>query len=123
MSYFTKHELECKCGCGKEDMSEEFMLKLNALRAAYGKPMYLSSGYRCTSYDDSVSKKGRGAHTTGRAVDVLVYGKDAYNLLSLALFMGFTGIGVSQNGAHNTRFIHLDDLGMNYGNRPWAWSY
>jgi len=41
---------------------------------------------------------------------------------------GVTGIGVKQNGPAGKRFIHLDNLGIDYtkltgGLRPWVWSY
>jgi hypothetical protein len=53
-----------------------------------------------------------------------VSGKDAYELMSLAMEKGFSGIGVSQRGPHEKRFLHLDtmeDSGTHL--RPWVWSY
>ena len=98
------------------------MDKMQRLREDYGKPMIVTSWYRSPKYNSMVSTTGKfGPHTTGRAVDINVYGKDAYDLLHLALLHGFTGVGLKQNGPLESRFIHLDDL--TEGTRPWIWSY
>ena len=103
-------------------MDQAFLVRLEQLRRAFGKPMRLSSAYRCPNYNARISKTGRdGPHTTGRAVDVLISGEDAYRLVQLALEHGFTGIGIAQRGPHERRFIHLDDL--EGPTRPWVWSY
>ena len=50
-------------------------------------------------------------------------GVDAFEILTEALAVGFTGIGVKQKGEH--RFLHLDDLGLGEHTtpRPAIWSY
>ncbi len=98
------------------------MARLERLRQAFGKPMRLSSAYRCPDYNARVSHTGlTGPHTTGRAVDVLISGEEAYRLVQLALEYGFTGIGIAQRGPYERRFIHLDDLEGDL--RPRVWSY
>ena len=122
-THFSREELTCHCGCGRCEMDAVFMARLEALREAFGKPMKLSSAYRCPDYNAAVSTTGpNGPHTTGRAVDVLVSGEDAWRLVQLAYDMGFTGLGVCQRGPHETRFIHLDDLEDDVI-RPRIWSY
>ena len=51
-------------------------------------------------------------HTSGRAVDLLLHGKDAFDFLHLVMQSRLmTGIGFSQRGRNQSaRFIHLDDL-------------
>lgn len=119
---FSEDELACK-GDGTLSMNCAFMDRLQALRDAYGKPMIVTSGYRSPEYNATISKTGTdGPHTTGRAVDIAIRGREAYVLLSLAIELGFTGIGVSQKG--EARFLHLDDLTAEEGfPRPWIWSY
>lgn len=115
--YFRELEFDCKC-CGKNDMQPEFMDKLLELRKAYGKPMVITSGYRCPDYNDRISSTGRkGPHTTGLAADILISGSNARELLALA--SEFPRVGVSQKGDHGTRFIHLDCLPK----PDWVWSY
>lgn len=123
MKYFHMAEFECRCKCGRADMHPMFLQALDQLREKYGKPLVVSSGYRCPSYNAKVSKSGpNGPHTTGRAADVLVDRGDAYRLTRLAMESGFTGIGFQQKGAG--RFLHLDILTDAPGQpRPTVWSY
>lgn len=121
--YFNTSELQCKgkdCCGGKADMHPDFMAKLVAIRRELGFPFVLSSAYRCPIHNAKESSTGTtGPHTTGRAVDILVRGTNAYKLIEAALRHGITGIGVKQKGV--TRFIHIDDLEGQ--TRPWIWSY
>lgn len=103
-----------------------FLDRLQKLREVFGKPLVIASGYRSPHYNNAVSKTGyTGPHTTGRAVDLKIHGKDAYAVLSVALSLGFTGIGIKQTGPYAGRFIHLDDLQEDEtkSSRPWVWGY
>ncbi len=122
--HFSISELMCHC-CYKAEMDFDYMARLEKLRVAYDRPMHITSAYRCPDHNDAVAKTGRrGPHTTGRAVDIAVYGKDAFGLLQLALKFGFTGIGVAQSGPYLMRILHLDDLPEATGRpRPRIWSY
>ena len=115
---FNEDEFKCK-HCGKTEMRPAFMAKLQQLRNAYGKPMIITSGYRCPDHPIEAAKDKPGAHSTGQACDVAVAGNDAYQLLKLALAFEFTGIGVQQKGSG--RFLHLDTL--REPPRPNVWSY
>ena len=119
--YFTELELRCS-HCNKEGMNIDFMEKIEALRERMGFPFIVTSGYRCSQHPIEIEKYTVGAHTTGRAIDVSVYGENAYKLLRGALKAGFTGIGVNQKG--DSRFIHIDDIEESPERpRPWVWSY
>jgi uncharacterized protein YcbK (DUF882 family) len=105
-------------------MNDNFMLKLEKLRKKYNTPMIITSGYRHPAHNVAIGGSRYSAHTKGRAVDVLVLGKDALRLVRIALECGMTGIGVAQRGPHDKRFIHLDDLEDTHETpRPWIWSY
>jgi uncharacterized protein YcbK (DUF882 family) len=101
------------------------MDRLVGLREEWGHPIHLSSAFRCPTYNQQMSRTGRqGPHTTGRAVDILIYGAEALALLDLALAHGYTGIGIKQTGPQTQRYLHLDDLEDAPGQpRPWLWSY
>jgi len=119
--YFTELELRCS-HCNKEGMNIDFMEKIEALRERMGFPFIVTSGYRCSQHPIEIEKYTVGAHVTGRAIDVSVYGENAYKLLRGALKAGFTGIGVNQKGG--ARFIHIDDIEKSPERpRPWVWSY
>lgn len=113
---FTRGEFSCKCGCGRSDMNPNFLGRLQALRMVYGKPMHITSGYRCPNHPAEKVKASPGTHSMGIAADIGVSGAEALTLLRLALEANFTGIGVQQKG--NGRFIHLD-----IRDQPAIWSY
>ena len=115
---FKADEFNCS-HCGKNEMKPDFMLKLQTLRSVYGKPMRVTSGYRCAEHPVEAKKTQPGAHTSGCAVDIGVDRADAHQLLKLAMAAGFTGIGVQQKGTG--RFIHLDTLDSPL--RPNIWTY
>lgn len=101
-----------------------FLDKLEALRTALGHPLIISSGYRSPEHNVLVSTTGEtGPHTTGRAVDIKIYGERAFRMVTMAADLGFTGMGLSQKGEHAHRFVHLDDLAAPDYPRPMIWSY
>jgi len=128
VSYFSEDELRCKCGCGEYKFDDEALSKLNDIRRDFGRPLTVTSGYRCSKHPieakKAVSRKGNytgsyGAHNEGKAVDLAVDRADALKLLKIALRHGVERIGVNQKGS--SRFIHLDwskDLPS-----PTIWSY
>jgi zinc D-Ala-D-Ala carboxypeptidase len=125
MKYFKMSEFSCK-HCGENKINEDFVKQLDVLRGMYGKPLIVSSGYRCPVHNARVSSTGaNGPHTTGLAADLLVDRGDAYRILELVFSMQkgiFTGVGVHQKGGG--RFIHLDMLPNSPGVlRPTVWSY
>ena len=122
---FSDAELRCKCGCGKNEMDVDFLIKLQAVRDELDRPMTVTSGYRCPKHNIAISatKSATGPHTTGHAVDIQCSGKEAHSLIELALGYGMSGVGIMQRGDHASRFLHLDDLLEGAGPRPWIWSY
>lgn len=122
--FFTWDEFRCR-HCGRNEMDPDYITMLDELRRTYGRPIVVSSGYRCPDHNEAVSNTGRsGPHTTGQASDVRVHGSDAHYLIALALKHGFTGLGVHQKGDPATRFVHLDTIkSSGRSPRPWVWSY
>ena len=104
-------------------MKEDFIDALDHLRAEFGLPLVVNSGYRCPVHNQAVSTTGPdGPHTTGRAVDLVVDRTNAFTLLKLAIKSEkFTGVGVKQHGSG--RFLHLDQLNPLEHPRPNLWSY
>lgn len=126
--HFTKEELSCNGSCSRcsgtdNNMNPEFMNKIIKLRKLCNFPFKVISGYRCPDRNKEISKTGEnGPHTTGKAVDILVYGPKAYLLLMLALQLDFTGIGIHQKGPASKRYIHLD-WNIPGKKRPKIWTY
>jgi len=119
--FFARDEFACS-KTGRCNMRKSTMDRLLAVRKEFNRPMNVSSGDRDPSHPIEAAKDEPGVHTTGSAVDVLVAGGDALDLLIIAHKHGFTGLGVQQKGAK--RFIHMDDYEGNATTpRPWLWSY
>lgn len=102
---FEPHEF----GPEGEKMDEKFMKRLQSLRNLYRKPMHITSGYRSVEHNQAVGGATSSLHLQGRAADIRVAGRDAFELMTLALAVGFKGIGIKQHGPWGSRFIHLDD--------------
>lgn len=122
LRHFKRSEFSCK-HCGANLMQDWFLVLIDQLRHRHGRPLVISSGYRCPEHNARVSSTGlAGPHTTGCAVDLRVARAEAYNVLRLAMEMEFPGIGIAQKGAE--RFIHIDALVDAPGRpRPTVWSY
>ena len=120
MKYFHPKEFACSC-CGNTGMQTDVLEALDMIRESYGKPMVVSSGYRCPVHPSEVfrSSAGRiGEHTQGLAADIAVSGSDARDLVKVALDLSVPRIGVNQKGSG--RFIHL---GFCQSKPAGIWSY
>lgn len=112
-------------GTGKIVIETEFLDLFEKLRRMMGAPLIITSGYRSPEYNARVSESGLdGPHTHAKAIDIRIYGESAYALIRLALELGYTGVGLSQKGTLEKRFVHLDTLRRADGfARPTFWSY
>ena len=122
--FFEKSEFACSC-CGESKMDREFVFHLDFIRGRLHFPLRVNSGYRCPDHNERVSSTGRtGPHTTGKAADLGVFGRQAHELIREALvYRWFTGLGVNQRGAHASRFVHLDALPTDSKSRPTVRTY
>ena len=104
IKYFTKEEFDCK-HTGENQMQQEFMEKLDELRAACGFPFVITSGYRDPSHPAEASKATkRGTHALGIAADIGVSGGSQRRaIVEHAISLGFNGIGVAKG------FVHVDN--------------
>ena len=120
---FQLHELECHCGCGEMGMDDDFLRQLQAIREEMNRPLRLSSALRCRAHNNKISEVKNGAHTVGKAVDILISGADAIRLIEVARKHGISGLGLQQKGEHGRRFCHIDSLSPNDAPRPAIWTY
>ena len=75
MKNFRINEFVCRCGC---QMPVEVQANIEALvnnvldpvREAYGKPIYVNSGYRCPKHNEAVGGVPRSQHMLGQAADI-----------------------------------------------------
>ena len=122
---FSFEELACQ-ETGSNMMDPTFMRRLQDLRDACGFSLKITSGFRHPEHSIEAAKEQLGAHTYGCAVDIGVSGDKAHAVIGEAYALGFTGIGVKQEGSPWGRFIHLDTLTPDIAERfprPTVWSY
>lgn len=105
LKYFSDEEFKaCSPSCTKEQCNPDSLLRLDRARSISGVPFVLSSAYRSRSWELSKGRSGNGAHTEGRAFDVLCNtSRERWSIVFGALSAGFKRIGIAKT------FIHLDD--------------
>ena len=83
-------------------------------------PISITSGYRCSEHNSSVSSTGaNGPHTTGKAIDISVRDSQHRKILIDYFSPQVTGLGIAKS------FIHIDLLYEEDGfeMRPNSWVY
>ena len=115
---FVLDEFKCSC-CGKVKMDAAMIDLVQNARNELG-PLSITSAFRCSSHNDSVSSTGpNGPHTTGHSLDISV--KDSQHRKELIDYFAtkVTGLGIAKS------FIHIDNLTHEHGfnMRPNAWKY
>lgn len=120
---FRRSEFMCSCGCGTNNIIDEFIDILQEMRTTIGEPFIITSGYRCEENPREAAKRHPGAHFIGVAADIACDAALARRILQLATANDrITGIGISQ--ISNKRFVHLDmSLNQTYRPRPALWTY
>lgn len=105
---FKPHEFDSKGAGGKGtwvNMDFGFLIKLQAVRWAVGKPFNITSAYRDPAHNKRIGGSPRSAHVLGLAVDISrdnLNKADCLVLIDFAIVCGIHGIGISPS------FIHLD---------------
>lgn len=110
---FTRAELDCKCGCKAprriRRKLRRLALRLEKLRRALGKPLGVTSGYRCPEWNLAVGGASRSMHMSGKAADLKVpKGKQKAYVAAAEAVPAFRrgGIGVYPGGG-----VHVDYRG------------
>lgn len=120
---FTLQELRCK-HTGECNMHPDMMYTLQSIRTEYGKPIFLSSGFRSVKHPVEQMKEKPGEHTLGMAVDIICYNQTAHDVMRLAIKHGIRRIGLHQKGDEKTRFIHIgiaDRFSLEYPLAIWTY--
>lgn len=102
--YFKEAEFKrCVPSCSLQDMDQEFMTFLDALRAQAGIPLVLNCAYRSKAWDKAKGRSGNSAHTRGKAVDIRCNSNsNRYKIVKAALDLGCCRIGIGKT------YVHID---------------
>lgn len=102
MKHFSNKEVACH-HCGALGLTPEMKEKLDALRETLGRPVVLTSAYRCPKHPIEKRKKTPGTHAQGIAVDIKVDTvKEVSEIVRVARSLGFQGLGIADT------FVHID---------------
>lgn len=101
--FFRLDEFQCPC-CKRTMLHPLLLQKMKGLRQKIGKPVMITSGYRCPSYNEQVGGVKTSYHLLGMAADIHVPGIPLQDVLTIAQEMRFQGIGFYPE----RNFLHLD---------------
>ena len=111
--WFKDSEFKCPC-CGLNLEKNGIKRIADEIREHFGRPAIISSGTRCVKHNREVGGVAGSYHTTGNAIDIIVTGVPASQVLA------YTKQIVAQGRARYTyggttqmnQATHIDDGGM-----------
>lgn len=103
--HFNISEFHCKganCGCKETLHDPALSAYLQQIREHFGKPLKITSGYRCNSHNSAVGGASGSRHTKGQAADFTISGIAPLEIARYAELIGIKGIGLYDS------FVHID---------------
>jgi hypothetical protein len=107
---FVSTEFDCKGNdgcCNKTLIDPKLVVYLQAIREHFGKPITITSGYRCSKHNTRVGGAAGSRHTKGEAADIVVSGVAPREVAKFAESIGVKGIGCYESAADGY-FTHID---------------
>lgn len=108
-TYFNSAEFDCHgtgC-CSSTVINEKLVEYLNKIRAHFGRPITITSGYRCPAHNRNVGGATGSRHSKGDAADIVVQGVAPRIVAQYAESIGVLGIGLYET-AKDGYFVHID---------------
>ena len=119
-NFHPAHDIKllCTCGnmnCDKRSVNQSTLNRVQRVRIDANRPLYITSGGRCTYHKDESHRTTPADHQKGVAVDIRVNnGIERAEIVRLGLQHGFNAIGVAKG------FVHL---GYRKGEKLVMWVY
>lgn len=125
--YFTTEEL-CKSSIAEKNKIDnmppnpairsniDFFIQycLDPIREKYGKPIYVSSGYRCPELNKIVKGSRNSQHLIGMAADIHAKGESNINLVPAIVSTGrYDQIIIEKGDLSNPGWIHVSYSRLN----------
>ena len=106
---FQYKEFDCHgSGCCSTTIIDEKLVEyIQRIRDHFGKPVTITSPYRCEIHNKKVSKATQSYHTRGKAADIVVQGVSSREVAKYAESIGILGIGLYETSADGY-FTHID---------------
>ena len=80
--YFKDSEFTWECGCGLNLQKDGIKRIADEIREHFGRPAIITSGTRCVKHNKEVGGVAGSYHTTGNAIDIVVQGVPASEVLA-----------------------------------------
>lgn len=106
---FRVSEFACKgIGCCTTVLIDEQLVEyLQKIRDHFGKPITITSGYRCATHNKNVGGSTGSRHAKGQATDIAIAGVKPAEVAKYAESIGCKGIGLYET-AKDGYFVHID---------------
>ena len=112
--FFHDYEMWCRhCGCLPDyGMDRRLLTVLDLARREAKQPIYVTSGYRCTTHNSAVGGAKESYHMRGMAADVFCEGlapKDLAEIIRAVMIRSNLSGGLQAYGENG--FVHVDCRG------------
>jgi hypothetical protein len=106
---FNSTEFDCHgSGCCSRTLINETLVEyLQKIREHFGKPIKVTSGYRCPIHNKNIGSGTGSQHAKGNAADIVVEGVAPADVAKYAESIGVKGIGLYETPADG-HFVHVD---------------
>lgn len=106
---FNSSEFDCHGnGCCSETLVDQNLVNyLQKIRSRFGKPVNISSGYRCAIHNKNIGGATGSYHTKGQAADIYINGVAPAEIAKYAESIGIKGIGLYETDKDG-HFVHVD---------------
>lgn len=106
---FRSVEFDCNGSdcCSSTKIDEKLVEYLQNIRNYFGKPLYITSGYRCDNYNKTIGGAVGSRHSKGQAADIYIDGVKPAEIAKYAESIGVLGIGLYETDADGF-FVHID---------------
>lgn len=114
---FNSYEFRCglgsPCACSTILIDDKLVEYLQKIRDHFGKPITITSAYRCPSYNKRIGGATQSYHSRGMACDIVVSGVTPREVAKYAESIGLLGIGLYET-ASDGHFVHIDTRTTKY---------
>ena len=106
---FQYKEFDCHGSgcCSTTIIDEKLVAYVQQIRDHFGKPVTITSPYRCETHNKRVGGATKSYHMQGKAADIVVQGVSSREVARYAESIGILGIGLYETSADGY-FTHID---------------
>ena len=106
---FNSSEFDCHGSgcCSSTLVDDKLVTYLQQIREHFGKPVNISSGYRCATHNKNIGGATKSRHSKGQAADIYISGVKPAEIAKYAESIGILGIGLYETNSDGF-FVHVD---------------